>query len=70
MKFVRAVYSLKFALEAISAVFRANRNPAAFAFAVDINDIIQTSANAAFASGVGFAFVFSIKGPLGIQGAN
>jgi hypothetical protein len=62
MKFVHAVFSIKFALEAISAVFRANRNSAAFAFAVNINNITQSSANAA----VGFAFVFalSIKGPL------
>jgi hypothetical protein len=44
MKFVRAVFSLKFALEAICVVFRANRNSAAFAFAVYINDIKSSQA--------------------------
>jgi hypothetical protein len=64
MIFVRAVFSLKFSLEAISAVFRASRNSAAFAFAVHSNQVKQSNANTAFAFAVGFAFVFalSIKG--------
>jgi hypothetical protein len=61
MKIIRAVFFLKFALEAISAMFRANRNLATFALAVNINNIIQINASAAFALAVGFAL--SIKGP-------
>lgn len=69
MKIVRAVFSQKFALEAISAVFRANMNSAAFA--VSINNIIQnevkqSNANAAFAVVFAVAFVLSIKGPLAL----
>jgi hypothetical protein len=54
---VRAVFSQKFALEAISAVFRENRNSAVLAFAVNTNQVEQSNANAAFA----FALFFTLS---------